>query len=97
MKNIIAKKIDPYAPEEYIEPGEPGDKAYKGIRLKSSYKHGEDDFDLEVRDLVLEFNDVYEDLLGEEGTITQKVPRILAENDKTFEKSKVLSEISGIY
>lgn len=50
-----------------------------------------------MRDLVLEFNDVYEDLLGEEGTITQKVPRILAENDKTFEKSKVLSEISGIY
>lgn len=94
MKNIIAKKIDPYAPLEYLEPG---DQIYKGIRLKSSYRHGEDDFDLEVRDLVIEFNDVYEDLLGEDGAITQKVPRIIAENDKTFEKSKVLTELSGIY
>jgi hypothetical protein len=34
--------------------------------------------------------------LGEEGTVTQKVPRIIQDSDKTIEKSK-LSEISGIY
>jgi len=34
-------------------------------------------------------------LLGEEGTVTQKVPRILNEHDKTL-KSK-FSELSGIY
>ena len=36
MKNIIAKKLDPYAPQEVVKEM-PSDDC-KGIRLKSSYK-----------------------------------------------------------
>jgi hypothetical protein len=35
LKNIIAKKIDPYAPEDFIQKGS---GSIKGDRLKSSYK-----------------------------------------------------------
>lgn len=34
--------------------------------------------ELEVRQKVNEFNEIYEGLLGEDGEITQKVPRIIA-------------------
>jgi hypothetical protein len=33
---------------------------------------------------VKEFIEVYNDLLGEDGTVTQKVPRILNEHDRTL-------------
>lgn len=38
----------------------------------------------EVVEKVKEFIEVYNDILGEDGAVTQKVPRILTENDKTF-------------
>lgn len=36
LRNIIAKKIDPFAPEEPIDHGK--EDGNKGVRLKSSYK-----------------------------------------------------------
>ena len=33
---------------------------------------------------VKEFILIYNEMLGEEGTVTQKVPRIMMENDKTL-------------
>ena len=35
LKNIVAKKVDPYAPEELVEGSE---EMCKGIRLKGSFK-----------------------------------------------------------
>lgn len=43
LKNIIAKKVDPYSPEEPIGP-EAGPS--RGIRLRSSYRPEKDTFEL---------------------------------------------------
>ena len=67
----------------------------QSIRLKSSYRAAEG-FEDEVVNKLNEFNQIYEDLIGKEGRVAQKLPRNMVLNDKTIHRSYFLTEISGI-
>ena len=55
LKNIVAKKVDPYAPEELVEGSE---EMCNGIRLKGSFKVDEN-MEGELVEKVKEFIEIY--------------------------------------